>query len=758
MSDPRTADPAWTIEQIGYDPLGEQGVESRLALSNGFLGVHGAPTLRGENVGPTWPATYVAGLFDATDTLPRIPMLMSSPDWLCVNVLVDGKPLMRSPRSMDAMRRALDMRRGLLLGSWPVFDGEAAAMGSAESLRLASMAERSLGLQTLALTFDAVAEISVEAAIATTAHDLVDVQLAPELGVWRTHSSGRHLAMASTSLLTLDDVELAPAETRDLAWRWLWTARPGQVARLQHWVTFARSQRGQPHPGERATAGLERARRRGVAVAIEDHAAAWTDRWRASDVVVEGDPAAQQALNFAVYHMNSAANPDDERVSIGARALTGDAYLGHVFWDTEIFLLPFYTLTWPEAARTLLMYRWRSLDGARYKAKQMGWRGAFFAWESTTTGREAAPAWVIGADGAKVDILSGREEEHIVADVAYAVWGYWQATEDEAFLRDAGAELLFETARFWSSRAQLEADGSRHIRDVEGPDEYHEDVDDIAFTNVMACWNLRRGLECAALLKQRWPQRWTELSASLELGDEELALWLEVAETLVNGFDAKQGLYEQFAGFFELEHIDLAAYAARTTPMDVVLGRERIKHSQVVKQADVVALLALLPDEIDRTRQLANFRYYEPRCDHSSSLSPAMHALVAARLGDTETALRYFRQAVAIDLGEPASHSAGGVHIANQGGLWQTAVFGFAGLTLRDETISLDPHLPAGWEALAFPVQWRGRRIKVRVERGGPITVTLEAGAPLTLAAANQTRSLTVNAPVRLGTPASQPA
>jgi trehalose/maltose hydrolase-like predicted phosphorylase len=179
----------------------------------------------------------------------------------------------------------------------------------------------------------------------------------------------------------------------------------------------------------------------------------------------------------------------------------------------------------------------------------------------------------------------------------------------------------------------------------------------------------------------------------------------------------------------------------------------------VIKQADVVALLALLPDEIDAASRRANFDYYAPRCDQSSSLSPAMHAMVAARLGETELALRYFREATAIDLGEPAAHSAGGVHIAGQGGLWQAAVFGFAGLTLRDETIGLDPRLPAAWDALAFGVQWRGRRIRLRVERGGLVIAALEAGDPLTVAVAGQTRTLALNAPVRMaGASVGQPA
>ena len=232
-----------------------------------------------------------------------------------------------------------------------------------------------------------------------------------------------------------------------------------------------------------------------------------------------------------------------------------------------------------------------------------------------------------------MEVLCGKLEQHITADVAYAVYQYWHATGDERFLLDAGAEILLETARFWSSRAQPEADGHCHIRGIIGPDEYHERIDDNAFTNVMARWNIRRALEIATLLGERWPARWASLSTRLGLDDNELEQWRSVAETLVTGLDPKTGLFEQFAGFFSLEEINLADYAGRSVPMDVVLGRERTQRSKVIKQADVVALLALLPEEFGGDTGAANFHYYEPRCSHGSSLSPAMHGLVAARLG-----------------------------------------------------------------------------------------------------------------------------
>ena len=217
---------------------------------------------------------------------------------------------------------------------------------------------------------------------------------------------------------------------------------------------------------------------------------------------------------------------------------------------------------------------------------------------------------------------------------------------------DAGAEILLETARFWASRACPEADGRRHIRGVIGPDEYHEDIDDSAYTNVMARWNIRRGIEIAALLRDRWPGRWAELSKQLDLDDAELRQWQEAADTLFIGFTPESGLFEQFAGFFDLEPVDLSRYADRTVPLDVILGRERTQRSQVVKQADIVALLALLPEECDARARLSNFQYYEQRCGHGSSLSRGMHALAAARLGEMDLATRYFQETAATDLAD----------------------------------------------------------------------------------------------------------
>jgi trehalose/maltose hydrolase-like predicted phosphorylase len=402
------------------------------------------------------------------------------------------------------------------------------------------------------------------------------------------------------------------------------------------------------------------------------------------------------------------------------------------------------TRLWPEVARALLMYRFHTLPGARAKAARFGFKGALYAWESADTGAETTPDSVVGPDGALVPILTGTMEHHISADISYAVWQYWRVTGDDDFFVSAGAEILLETARFWASRAVAELDGKRHIRHVIGPDEYHEDVDDNAFTNVMARWNIARALEALEVLHVRWPDHAASLRKKLALDDEEVADWRDATARIVTGLDSATGIYEQFAGFHGLDPIDLSTYANRTVPIDVVIGREQTQRSQVVKQADVVALIALLPEEFPGAMAEANFRHYEPCCGHGSSLSAGMHALVAARLSDAEMALRYLRETAATDL-DLDPNSAGGVRIAGLGALWQATILGFAGLDLRGDTLGIDPRLPPQWSRLSFRVFWRGRSLAISIT-GNTAQATLEQGEPMEMRIGAATLHLTSGA------------
>jgi trehalose/maltose hydrolase-like predicted phosphorylase len=729
-------DPVWQLIEVGYDPAREAQIEACFAISNGLLGSRAS---RAVSRGPTWvtyqhhltwaswPRTYVAGLYDTPNLLPPVPGLVPAPDCFRVRIWVDDCLVLLRSGELQTYRRTLDLRRGLLLIAWVQRAPEGHVV-RVESLRAVSLADRALAVQLLRISVDGEAtRVRLEASLESTGSALDLLYSRRGSAVWRTAESEKTLAISSRAGLIGRSVT---AETKSaMKGTWVWEQRPGEVTDFVRVSAFARGDANARATERRARLGMNRAEAAGWAGILSTHEKAWAERWRLSDLEMEGDANLQRGLRFALYHLISAANPDDESVSIGARGLTGDSYLGHVFWDTETYLLPFYIFTWPEAARALLMYRFHTLPGARAKAAKLGYRGALYAWESTDTGAETAPEEVIVAYGHVVRVLCGVEEQHISADIAYAVWQYWQATLDDEFLISAGGQILLETARFWVSRATLEDDGRYHIRRVIGPDEYHETIDDNAYTNIMAGWNIERGLETAALMSERWPDAWERLRQQLTLDQKELDGWSQVARGLVRGDDAESGIIEQFAGYFGLEHIDLAAYAARTAPMDVVLGRERIAASQVIKQADVVALLALLPDLFDRSTKERNFSYYEQRCAHGSSLSPALHALVAARLGQIELAERYLHQTAHIDLDSPTVNSAGGVHIAALGGLWMAIIFGFAGISPLGEELAIDPVVPRKWQAFAFRLQWRGRVIRFRIDaRRRSVAATLEQG------------------------------
>jgi trehalose/maltose hydrolase-like predicted phosphorylase len=751
-----TQNPGWVLSHDGYDVLTESALESRFAFGNGFLGMRAA---RSVSRGPTWvawlgysrwaswPRCYVAGLFDVPNIEPPVPALVPIADWSRVRILLDGEPLLAREGEIRNATRKLDLRRGLLLSTWTHRTPSGVTFEGRE-LRLLSLADRAVGLQLMWLSLDREGvDVTLEASFAMAGLGMEPRRLEQDLGAWRAEGTCKGVAMTGGATLRLSGDALVPDRPFPLRWAWRWRSVAGQVAEFDRLVAVARSDAEDDDPAPRASAALVRNRALGWRAVLAAHEAAWDARWSMGEIVIEGDDETQQALRFAVYHLTSASNPDDDSVSIGARALTGDAYLGHVFWDTEIYLLPFYTAVWPEAARALLMYRFHTLPGARAKAAKLGFKGALYAWESADTGEETTPERVVASDGTLVDILTGKMEHHISADIAYAVWQYWRSSGDNDFFLSFGAEILFETARFWASRAAPEADGKRHIRHVIGPDEYHEDVDDNAFTNVMARWNIAHALEALELLVVRWPDRIAALRKKLMLGDEELRDWRDAIARIVTGLNPETGVYEQFAGFDELEPIDLSAYAERTVPIDVVIGRERTQRSQAVKQADVVALIALLPEEFPGAMAEANFRYYEPRCAHGSSLSAGMHALVAARLGDATMALRYLRETAATDL-DLDPNSAGGVRIAGLGALWQAVIRGFAGLELSGDTLGIDPRLPAQWRSLSFRLFWRGRYLAIRIV-GETVQASLLKGEAMEMRIRGATQHLTAGAMLR---------
>jgi trehalose/maltose hydrolase-like predicted phosphorylase len=447
-----------------------------------------------------------------------------------------------------------------------------------------------------------------------------------------------------------------------------------------------------------------------------EHRGAWAGRWERADIVIEGDPELQRAVRFNLFHL-MASVADRGEAPVGARGLSGPGYRGHVFWDSDVFVLPFLAATHPAAARAMLEYRIRRLPAAVAEAERLGRRGARFPWESAGDGTDVTPRSARDRSGRLVRIRTGELEEHIVADVAWAAACYLDWTGDEAFAAGPGRHLLIETARYWASRIRLDRDGKGHIYGVIGPDEYHEPVDDNAYTNVMARWNLRRAAHV------------------VEAPADERKSWLELAECLVDGYDAETGVYEEFAGFFGLEPIRIADLAPRRPiSADLLLGPERVDGAQVVKQADVLMLHHLVPDEVVQGSLVPNVEFYEPRTAHGSSLSPAIHAALFARAGLLSEAVAALRLAARIDLDDLTGTTAGGLHLATMGGVWQALVFGFAGIRPRGDALEVDPRLPDEWRALELKLSFRGSSIRLRIERDG-VTADADPRVPINIRA-----------------------
>jgi kojibiose phosphorylase len=361
----------------------------------------------------------------------------------------------------------------------------------------------------------------------------------------------------------------------------------------------------------------------------------------------------------------------------------------------------------------LLAYRYHTLPGARRKAKAGGYEGAMIAWESADTGDEATPKWVPGPQGEElVRIWTGDIELHISADVAYAVLRYWQATGDDDWMRDCGAEIVLDTAVFWGSRVEWNADrGCYEVRDVIGPDEYHEHVDNNTFTNRMVQWHLQMALEVLAWLRREYPGRASELERRLDLTLERLKQWADIVGCMLVLHDVENGLIEQFEGFFDLEDVNLADYEPRSESMQAILGLEGANEHQVLKQPDVLMLLYLLREHYDRQTLQVNWDYYAPRTDHiyGSSLGPAIHAILACELDRPEEAYEHFMRAALVDLEDVRGNAASGIHAASTGGVWQAVVFGFGGIRLTEICPVAMPCLPPGWTRLRFCLQHRGQ-------------------------------------------------
>jgi kojibiose phosphorylase len=709
----------WTLIEPQFDPADLLARETVFTIGNGYLGTRGSFE---EGYPRSNPATFIHGVYDAVPVV--YTELVNCPDWLPLLVFVEGDRFRLDQGEVLAYERQLDLQRAVLSRSvrWRSPSGKTVDLYFE---RFASLAdEHVLGVKCQITPVDQDCLIEIQASLNGYPenqgfnHWELLGQGKTDRGVWlRSRTRTSHIELAMASSLEITGADARPQVTNVPGYPTLMTTLMSAVEQpvtIENLITVFTS-RDTATPKEAAQSRLVEIGR--YPELLTEHERAWQVYWNQSDILIEGDVKAQLAVRYNIFQLLISAAQHDDRVSIPAKMLSGFGYRGHVFWDTEIFILPFFIYTQPQLARNLLTYRYKTIAGARRKAAHYGFKGAMYAWESADTGDEVTPRWALPNDPYADDIrIWCRDREiHISADIAYAGWYYWRATRDDDWMRDYGAEIILDTAVFWMSRVEWSTRYERYeIREVIGADEYHEHVNNNTFTNRMTQWHLEKAIYIYDWLKQHYPERLTELEQQLQITASRRSRWQDIANNLWI-MQAPNGLIEQHEGFFDLQDLDLGTYEPRTKSIQTILGIDATNQRQVLKQPDVLMLLYLMRQSSEPPYSLEvlqkNWDYYAPRTDitYGSSLGPAIHAVLASDLGKTAEAYDRFMQAALVDLEDTRGNAHEGIHGASAGGIWQAVVLGFGGIQFEGHRPIAHFHLPPGWTRLKFRLNWQGQ-------------------------------------------------
>lgn len=757
----------WHISEDTFDPTARHlhSQETVYTIGNGYFCTRGTfeEGYPGEN-----PATLLFGVFD------NVPIareeLANTPDWLPIKLFVNGERFRLDRGHILDYQRTLNMQNGVLHRTvyWE----------SPTGIRLHVTSERFASLtneHTSAIRYSVTAD-------GGTADKNLDIQLYASFNTavgnydlmhWDTLDQGHQgeiiwlqsqtkksgVQLAQTMSFTTDaqnfqteilDSDIAPGirlygtlaagatiTTEKVVV--MYTSRDGveptPIALEQHQKIVEANQDVQRlqepdryHALSQGTAAPATAEPRAPQVRTNAYSRllaqdeeAWQQFWQGADVVIEGDSKAQLGIRYNIYQLRINASLHDDRYSIAAKGLTGFGYRGHIFHDTEVFMLPFYIYEMPDVARNLLLYRYHTLAAAREKAASGGFKGAQFAWESTLSGKETTPPTIVHPEtGEVIPVLNGPLELHITSSISHAMWQYWSITGDDEFMRDYGAEVVLSASQFWVSRVQKNTERNDYeLLDVIGPDEWHEHVNNNAFTNYMVRWNIQLGLDTFKWLSANYPAKAQALQQRLGLAEQDLNQWRTVVSYMRIPQDKQSGLFEQFDGFFQLEPLDQEKYKGRNDSYQGIIGVGSLQKYRIIKQADVLMLLTMLDQDFDLKTKKANWDYYYPITDHDygSSLTPAFHVVLATELGRTKEAYELFMKGALVDLENLRGNTPEGIHTACSGAVWQAAIFGFAGLSVTPDGYTTNPHWPNNWTRLAFNFMHKGKMTHVDLHR-----------------------------------------
>lgn len=724
----------WIVEEKEFKLENQAKYETIFCLGNGYMGSR--CTLE-ESYPNERPGFYVAGIFDQfPGEVTEMPNL---PDWIKTEIFINNNKVDLTKDKIYQYSRRLNLKDGLLIREflWEDKEGHKVKFYFERFISMFNLHSALSKIELEAVNFSGEIKIrygyNARTSNSGTQHlkegmkRLVDDNLVYEP---ETQQSTLKLCFAlsheiSSQRENIKTEESVLSERRKLKRIIKFDLLQNKkVSICKYFSVYSQRDKDLENIDElqdTALSNLKNNKKRGYEDCKLKHIKKWRSIWDEMDIKISGNNFDQLAIRFALFHMIQMTPAHDNRISIAAKGLSGAGYKGHVFWDTEIFMLPFFIYNYPQIAKTLLKYRYNTLKGARKKAKINGYQGAMYAWESARSGQETTPEYG-GIDietGEEIEILSGKLQHHITADVQYMVAEYYRLTKDFNFMKDYGFEIFFESSRFWASRLEYNKKKNRYeINNIMGPDEYKKEVNNNAFTNHMVHWQFEKALEYVANLKEDYTKYFGFLKNKIGLNEKEIIDWQDKSNKLYIPKINKDNIIPQHEGFFDLKEIDLKKY--KNSPIDAIfndLSWEQINKTKVCKQADVVMLVFLLRNKFTEDVIKSNFAYYEPITLHDSSLSPGIHALVASYIGEVNKAYNLFNRASKIDLGENMKSSDKGLHAASLGILWQAIVFGFAGINYRGDKVYIEPNLPDRWKKVSFNIVLRNNKYKIEITK-----------------------------------------
>jgi alpha,alpha-trehalose phosphorylase len=768
----------WRIVEARYSDEFVGLTETVFSLGNGFVGVRGSfeegrpavvPGTFVNGFHETWPIMHAEGAHALARTGQTI---VNVPDATILKLYVDDEPFYLPTARLESYQRILDMQAGTLTREL-VWATDAGKHVRVCSRRIVSLEHRHLVAMTYEVTMlDEAAPVVISSLVFNRqdakASDLpehrpVDPRLAtvlphPVLNVraaelaeqrilfgYQTTSSGMTLGVGVDHVIDTECPSQAVGSLDEDACEVVVTAdaAPGVPIRITKYATYQAS-RSIPVPElvNRCRRSLDRAARDGFDVLVASQRANLARFWDRADVRLQtrlNPVRQQQAVRWNLYQV-AQASWRAEGAGIPAKGLTGQAYEGHYFWDTEIYVLPFLSYTQPRIARNLLRFRHSMLGRAQERAAEMSERGALFPWR-TINGEEASS-----------NFQQGTAQYHINADIAYSIMRYAHAEGSGRMLGEIGAEILVETARLWQDLGFYGADKRFHIHGVTGPDEYTTVVNDNTYTNLMARLNLNFAAASVRRLRAERPQDYTALVHAVRLQPKEIESWERAAAAMHIPFDDERRIHPQDETFLHREVWDLDSTPREKFPLLLHYHPLVIYRHQVLKQADIVLAMFLLGNEFSDEQKRRNFDYYDPLTTGDSSLSACVQSIIAAEIGNERQALEYFQYALLMDLGNVAGNASDGVHIASAAGVWSSLVFGFGGVRDFDGRLSFAPRLPRAWNELAFPLRFCGRQLRVKLTHDEE-RYLVEKGDPLNVLIRGEPHLLTPGSPVAIKFP-----